>query len=471
MKDIPSSTPRRVVSQDASEEVRSGAAVTCVLVVDRLGAPLMPTCPKRARLLLKKKQAKVVSKSPFVIRVLNRLGGALQPIELKLDPGSRTTGIALVVKGEKRGWFCIGAWELGHRGQDVRNGLLSRALLRRGRRSRKTRYREPRFDNRVRTTAAGQGKGWLAPSLQSRVGNVIAFARKILRFCPVSEIPVEQVRFDTQALDNPHTSGIQYQQGTLFGYEIREYLLEKWQRRCAYCKAQNLPLQIDHMVPRSRGGTDRVSNLTLACQSCNQKKANHPLEVFLEKKPALLRSLKAQARLPLKDAAAVNTTRIALVEQLQEAFAFDGKIKVSSWTGGRTKFNRQTQGYAKTHWLDAVCVGESGESVDISRITHVSIIQAKGRGSRQMCNPDKYGFPRTKAKSVKRVRGFQTGDRVRLNQPSGKYQGIHEGVISVRANGRFDIKTTKGLKITAKHDRFTLIQRFDGYVYSRQRAG
>lgn len=468
MKDIPSSAPREAGSLVASEEVRSGAAVTCVLVVDRLGAPLMPTCPKRARLLLKAKQADVVSKSPFTIRILNRMGGDLQPIELKLDPGSHTTGMALVVKGEKRGWFCIGAWELHHRGQDVRNGLLSRAQLRRGRRSRKTRYRQPRFDNRVRNTALEAGKGWLPPSLQSRVGNVISCAKKIVRFCPVSEIPVEQVRFDTQALANPHVSGIQYQQGTLFGYEIREYLLEKWKRQCAYCKAQNTPLQIDHMVPRSRGGADRVSNLTLACQSCNQKKGNQPLEDFLKCKPDLLRSLKAQAKLPLKDAAAVNATRLALVKQLREAF--EGKIKVSTWTGGRTKFNRQAQGYAKSHWLDAVCVGESGESVDISRITHVTSIQAKGRGSRQMCKPDRYGFPRTKAKTVKRIHGFQTGDQVKLIQPSGKYQGTHEGTISVRATGMFDIKTTRGLKITAKHDRFTLIQRFNGYSYSRQRV-
>ena len=88
-----------------------------------------------------------------------------------------------------------------------------------------------------------------------------------------------------------------------------------------------------------------------------------------------------------------------------------------------------------------------------------------------MCKPNKYGFPRTQAKSVKRLHGFQTGDRVKLNQPSGKYKGQHEGVVSIRATGMLDIKTTQGMKITAKHDRFTLLQRFDGYAYSHQRAG
>ena len=118
-----------------------------------------------------------------------------------------------------------------------------------------------------------------------------------------------------------------------------------------------------------------------------------------------------------------------------------------------------------------MCVGETGEVVDVSKITRITTVQAKGRGSRQMCKPNKYGFPRTQAKSVKRLHGFQTGDRVRLNQPSGKYKGQHEGVVSIRATGMLDIKTTQGMKITAKHDRFTLLQRFDGYAYSHQRAG
>jgi hypothetical protein len=68
--------------------------------------------------------------------------------------------------------------------------------------------------------------------------------------------------------------------------------------------------------------------------------------------------------------------------------------------------------------------------VDIGHIREITVIQAKGRGNRQMCKSDKFGFPRGSAKSVKRVQGFQTGDRVRLVQPKGKYQGTHEGVVA-----------------------------------------
>ena len=441
-------------------EIRAGAAVTAVFVVGSTGKPLMPTSPRRARLLLKSKRADVFRNNPFTIRLLDREDGDLQPLELKADPGSKNTGLVLMVQGAVRGWFCIAAWELQHRGQAIRDALLSRAQLRRGRRSRKTRYRAARFSNRTKP------KGWLPPSLRSRVDNVTAFARKLQHVTPLTSLAVEQVRFDTQLMQNPDISGVGYQQGTLAGYEVREYLLEKWNRTCVYCKAKDLPLQIEHLTPRSRGGSDRISNLALACEKCNQKKGNRPLEDFLKAKPELLKSLLRQAKAPLKDAAVVNSTRKAIVIALQGL-----DIQVSTSTGGRTKFNRSQQGYAKAHWIDAACVGETGERVCLTRITHFTTIQAKGRGSRQMCKSDRFGFPRSAAKSVKRMHGFQTGDRVRLVQPSGKYQGIHEGTVSIRAKGQFDIKSVTGLQVSAPYSRFSLIQRFDGTVQSHHRAG
>jgi 5-methylcytosine-specific restriction endonuclease McrA len=93
------------------------------------------------------------------------------------------------------------------------------------------------------------------------------------------------VRFDTQALQTPDISGIEYCHGTLLGYEVREYLLEKWGRRCAYCDAEGVPLQIEHIRSKARGGSDRISNWTLACQCCNQDKAARSIEEFLAKDP------------------------------------------------------------------------------------------------------------------------------------------------------------------------------------------
>jgi len=68
----------------------------------------------------------------------------------------------------------------------------------------------------------GQQTPRLAPSLQHRVDTTVAWVARIQRFAPVSAIRTELVRFDMQAMENPEINGIQYQQGTLAGYEVRE---------------------------------------------------------------------------------------------------------------------------------------------------------------------------------------------------------------------------------------------------------
>ena len=60
-------------------------------------------------------------------------------------------------------------------------------------------------------------------------------------------------------MQHPEIQGVEYQQGELFGYEVRAYLLEKWGRQCAYCGAQEVPLQVEHIVCRAQGGSNRVT--------------------------------------------------------------------------------------------------------------------------------------------------------------------------------------------------------------------
>ena len=135
---------------------------------------------------------------------------------------------------------------------------------------------------------------------------------------------------------------------------MREYLLEKWGRKCAYCGKQNIPLEIEHIVPKSKGGSDRVSNLTLACNACNIRKGNRPVREFLKRKPEVLKKILAQAKASLKDAAAVNATRWDLYHTLKKT-----GLPVETGSGGLTKFNRVRRGMEKTHWADAACVGKS----------------------------------------------------------------------------------------------------------------
>jgi len=425
-----------------------------VFVLDRNLKPLMPCHPARARRLLKGGRAAVYRRVPFTIVLKDRAGGRVQPVRLKLDPGSRVTGLALVAVFKRRGDTVVWAGELRHRGRQISDRLLRRRLLRRGRRYRKTRYRPARFDNRRRPD------GWLPPSLRHRVDTVLTWVKRLRKLAPVSHLGMERVKFDTQKLQNPEISGIEYQQGTLFGYEVREYLLEKWGRQCAYCGAENVPLEIDHIVPRSRGGTDRVSNLTLACRDCNEKKGNRDVREFLAHDPERLERILRQCKTPLKDAAAVNATRWRLFEALKAT-----GLPLETSTGGRTRYNRVRQGYPKVHWIDAACVGESGQSVRLDPALKPVAIAATGRGTRQVVKPDRYGFPQTAPGRIKRVQGFQTGDLVKLVQPKGKYAGVHVGRLAgVRADGRFDLKSALG-KITAPWHRFTLLQRADGYAY------
>ena len=420
-----------------------------VFVLDKNKKPLMPCHPARARQLLKGKKAKVYRRYPFTIILIEREGGETQPIELKIDPGSKTTGIS-IVGHFKRGKVTLWGANLHHRGQTIKLSLDKRRGVRRSRRHRKTRYRRLRFDNRTRP------KGWLPPSLRSRVANVYQWAKRLINFVPVLSIAVETVRFDTQKLVKPEISGVEYQQGTLAGYEVREYLLEKFNRTCVYCGKRDVPLEVEHIVPKSKGGSDRVSNLTLACHKCNQKKGNQDVKVFLQDKPAVLKKVLAQTKRPLRDAAVINAIRYAIGAVLKKF-----GLPVSFWSGGRTKYNRAKQDYDKDHWIDAACVGETGEQVQIPTSLKPIQIKAVGRGSRQMCRVNKYGFPRTKPKQCKRVHGFQTGDIVRAVVPKGKYAGVHFGRVAVRTRGNFRVN-----KIDINWKYCQVIQDADGYEYS-----
>ena len=425
-----------------------------VFVLDNQRQPLSPCSPARARMLLSDGKAAVHRRFPFAIILKNRTGGEVQPVELKLDPGSKTTGLALVAEVNS-GKVAVFAAELHHRGAAIKKALMDRRMLRRNRRARKTRYRAPRFDNRTRRN------GWLPPSIQSRVDNALTWAKRLRGLAPLAAVAVETVRFDMQQMVNPEISGVEYQQGTLAGYELREYLLEKWQRRCAYCGAENIPLEIEHVVPRSKGGSNRASNLTLACRPCNEAKGNLPIQEFLSTKPELLKKILAGLKAPLRDAAAVNAARYALGSALKTL-----GLPVSFWSGGRTKYNRTGQQYSKAHWIDAACVGETGAAVKLDP-NHVPLaITATGHGRRQRCRPDAYGFPGKAAPKAKRFQGFRTGDLVTACVPKGKFAGTHTGRVAIRHRPSFKLTTPEA--VFDVHPKYlTTIHQADGYGYSQ----
>jgi 5-methylcytosine-specific restriction endonuclease McrA len=425
-----------------------------VFVLDRRGKALMPCSEKRARLLLERGRARVHRVLPFVIRLIDRSADTctFQALRLKLDPGSKVSGMALVREFDV-GVAVLNLFDLMHRGRQISEALTARASMRRGRRGRNTRYRAPQFLNRRKPT------GWLAPSLQHRVDTTMAWVRRLCHWAPVTALSMEVVRFDMQAMENPEISGVEYQQGTLAGYELREYLLEKWGRKCMYCDKEGVPLQVEHIHAKACGGTDRPGNLGIACQPCNQKKAARDIREFLNKNSTRLARIQAQAKWPLKDAAAVNATRWALLNRLKAT-----GLEVEASSGGRTKYNRCRLNVPKTHALDAVCVGAVEAVTDWLRPTLA--IKATGRGAYQRTLLDKYGFPRGYLMRVKSVEGFQTGDMVRATVPSGKKAGSYRGRVAVRASGNFNIQNGKDVVQGISYRYCTMVQRADGYGYS-----
>jgi hypothetical protein len=306
-----------------------------VFVVDQYKQPLMPCSERRARLLLHRRRAVVHHRVPFTIRLKDRAREAsqVQAVSLKLDPGSRTTGIALA------------------RAEHTQQGGVHHALH----------------------LADLAHRGELAPSLLSRLRNILAWAQRYCQWVPISRLDVEWVKFDLALMQNPELTGVQYQRGELFGWEVRVYLLEKFQRRCVYCGRSQTVFELDHVLPSSRGGSDRVSNLVLSCHECNTAKGNQTASEFGHPQ------VEVQARQPLRDAAAMNATRYALVDTLKGL-----GLPIGTWSGGRTKWNRVRFGIGKAHCLDALCVGNLASAP--LPVLRTLVITAHGRGSYQRTN-------------------------------------------------------------------------------------
>ena len=420
-----------------------------VFVLDTNRKPLAPCHPARARKLLKIGKAKIFKKYPFTI-ILEKEAKEENEGEyrLKIDYGSRQTGLAILKNNKEVIWLA----QTEHR-TDIKEKLDTRRGHRRFRRSR-LRYRKPRFNNRKKP------KGWIPPSLQSRVDNIQSWVEKLRKFVPLTHISYENVKFDTQLMQNAEISGIEYQQGTLRGYNIREYLLEKFNRKCCYCGKRDIPLEIEHITPKSRNGSNRVDNLCISCHPCNQKKGNKTAEEFGYP------DIQKQVKKSLRDCAILNATRWKIYEVLTST-----GLEVECGTGARTKMNRINLGLPKEHYYDAVCIGQSTPDEIIFKADNVLHIKALGRGNYSRTTLNKYGFPKAYLPRQKYFFGFQSGDMVKATVPKGKYKGTWHGSVACRSTGSFNINLIKGRIQGISHKYCQTIQRFDGYKYIFLKGG
>jgi len=298
-----------------------------VYVLNMRGQPLMPTTPRRAKLLLKEGKVTVKERCPFTIQLKYATGENTQPIKLGVDIGFKNLGFSA-----KTDTLEVISGTVSLR-QDVSKKIEERRRYRRTRRARLG-YRPPRFNNRKRP------EGWLTPSIQHRLDSHIRLVNKLETLLPITFKKVEVANFDAHKMQNPEITGVAYQHGTLQGYEVREYLLDKWKRQCAYCGKKDVPVQVEHIIPKSRGGTDRVSNLTLACKTCNVKKGNQTAEEFGYP------HIQKQAKKTLKATACLNNVRWRVVEQLGAEHTY----------GYATKYQRNKLGLEKSHVNDAFVI-------------------------------------------------------------------------------------------------------------------
>jgi hypothetical protein len=310
------------------------------------------------------------------------------------------------------------------------------------------------------------------------VVSTLSWVKKISNLCPVSDIGFERVKFDVQKMQNPEVSGVDYQQGTLFGYELKEYLLYKHNHKCAYCSgvSKDPILEVEHVQPKSKGGSNSASNLVIACRICNESKGALLLTQWKNK---LSRSALAITRIKgidrvlsgkwrgFRDTAAVNATRNALLADIL-TFSIEIKnkeqISVYTGTGAMTKLNRKLQGLPKDHAIDAAVVGENPKHLQNWQVPVLSI-KSTGRGAYKRTRLDKFGFPRGYLMRQKSVQGFQTGDMVKALVLKGKKQGEYLGRIAVRASGSFNIQSKNGLVQGISHKYCTLLQRNSGYGF------
>jgi 5-methylcytosine-specific restriction endonuclease McrA len=411
-----------------------------VFVLSKEGTPLMPTTPRRARVFLKAKRAAVVRREPFTIRLRFATETHVQKVVVGVDTGSKDVGIVATTNGE-----VVFQAEV-HLRDDIREKLIQRRQYRSSRRKRKTRYRPERWRNRRRSP------GWLAPSIRSKAEATVKAVRFVSSLLPVCQVKVEVGSFDTQKMQNPEISGLDYQQGQLEGYQIKEYMLRKWQYQCVYCGAREVPLQIEHIIPKARGGTDRPSNLAIACGPCNLRKGKQTATEFG------FPDVQAQARVPLKDAAHVSALKSRVIQDLQATF---GESKVSIAYGYETKYKRiQVLDLPKSHSNDAVAIAcEMGEVV--KPLETVYQIRCVARGQYQ-----RYKGPQSKQKcwAPRKVRGFKLYELVKVNGAVGYIAGRREkGAFVIR-----DVASRKKLAEVTPHKLLRIARPTQGWVITRQ---
>lgn len=397
-----------------------------VFVQSIRGKRLMPCTEAKARHLLKAKRAICIRREPFTIKLRFKCENKTQSITLGIDAGAKHIGLSAST-GKKE----VFAADVELR-TDVMKLISSRRELRRARRTRKTRYRKPRFDNRIHA----KKKGWLAPTIRNRIEAHLQFVKKLMAVLPITKIVVETASFDIQKIKNHDISGKEYQQGEQTdSWNIREYVLFRDNYECQHChgKSRDKILNVHHLESRKTGG-NAPNNLITLCKTCHE--AYHKGKIQLKQKRG--QSFRA--------AAFMGIMRWAFLNKLKETYQ---NIEVHNTFGYLTKNTRIRAGLPKEHYIDAYCIAGN---MNAKRLPDYWYIKQTRRHNRQIHKmmPKKGIRKRNQAPYL--VHGFRLFDKVQFKGQTGFIFGR-------RASGSFDIRKLDGTKISpcAGYKKLTLI--------------
>ncbi len=358
-----------------------------VFVLHMRGQPVMPCSPATARHLLKAGKAVVRRRPPFTIQLRIATGEMKQSVTLGVDAGAKHVGLSATTEKEE-----VFASEVELR-QDITGLLAARLSLRRDLRHRKTRYRAPRFLNRVRS----KHKGWLAPSVENRIQAHMSCIDAVCRLLPVTRIVIETASFDVQKIRNPEVEGTGYQQGDQLGFwNVREYVLFRDGHVCQHChgRSKDKILNVHHLESRQTGG-DAPNNLITLCETCHKAfRDGHVCQhCHGRSKDKILNVHHLESRQTGGDAPnnlitlcetchkAYHAGKIKLKGKRGQSFRAEAFMGIMRWTlldrvckahpglpventyGYLTKHTRITHGLPKTHCVDAYCIAGNLKAV------------------------------------------------------------------------------------------------------------
>ena len=425
-----------------------------VYVISRLGHPLMPCSPAKARHLLDDGKAKVVKRTPFTIKLLHGSTEYTQPVILGVDAGSKTIGVSASTTKEE-----LFAAEVMPR-NDVVENLSTRREFRKARRNRTTRYRKPRFDNRVHS----KNKGWLAPSVEVKIQEHITSIKRVCAILPISKIVVETAEFDLQLLKavldgKPVPEGEDYQKGEMYGsYNVRQYVLWRDNYTCTCCGVKGtdkkpVKLHVHHFESRKHGG-NAPDNYGTLCEDCHKK---FHLGILTDEK------LKTRKRPSTRDAAFMGIMRKTLMQRLRAELA----IPVAETKGYITKATREELlKLPKTHTNDALAIAQGRHGFGIKEQTcvvptsHIYTVRPVRHHNRQLHRATILkGGIRKRNQAPKYVFDFRLYDKV-------LYQGREYFVWGRRLRGRFLLKSCSAekLKVETSYKNLSLVERSTNYL-------